>query len=134
MANQEDSERRRIVLHPRTAAARRVDRRRTYGSHVRGFSVQNDDVFELVATQRRSAIRYLIILFGSIAVALIALVVVPDLSEWTLRGVPLPWILFGPVLLFSIVVLAWRHDRASLRVERAWADEHKPEDRSGDLP
>ena len=67
MADQADAERRRIVLHPRTAAARRVDRRRTYGSHVRGFSVQNDDVFELVYAQRRSAIRYLLILTASIA-------------------------------------------------------------------
>ncbi len=133
MADQADAERRRIVLHPRTAAARRVDRRRTYGSHVRGFSVQNDDVFELVYAQRRSAIRYLLILTASIAAAIGALVLIPGFVDVTVRGVPVPWILFGPALLFEIVVLAWLHDRASLQTEKTWTDEHKPAEHKGDI-
>ena len=62
MGEVDGTNRRRIVLHPRTAAARRVDRRRAYGSHVRGFTVQDEDVFALVDEQRRSALRYLAML------------------------------------------------------------------------
>lgn len=128
MGEDQDSGRRRIVLHPRTAAARRVDRRRSYGSHVRGFAVQNDEVFDLVDDQRRAAVRYLVLLLTPLTLLLASLVFAPDLTDYAVRGVPLRWLLLGPITLFSIVLIAWRHDQSALRKERNWASIHQDED------
>lgn len=118
-------DRRRIVLHPRTAAARRVDRNRSYGSHVRGFTVQNNEVFALVEAQRKTAIRYLVLLMLPLFLVLLSFVFVPALTDFSLRGIPLPWLLLGPITLFSIVTIAWRHDQNALRKEQTWAAEHQ---------
>jgi len=120
--------RRQIVLHPRTAAARRVDRTRSFGSHVRGYTVQTEDVFSLVDEQRRTSIRYLISLLTPVLVVLLSFVVWPELTDWDLRGIPAPWLLLGPVALFSIVLIAWRHDRKALATERRWAENHEQSD------
>lgn len=125
MGQEEDSDRRRIVLHPRTAAARRVDRRRSYGSHVRGFTVQDADVFELVDYQRRRAVQYLAVLLVPVLFLLLSFAFVPELTDISVRGIPLQWLLVGPVVLFSIVLIAWRHDQNALRKERDWAAQHK---------
>lgn len=125
MGEAEGTSRRRIVLHPRTAAARRVDRRRSYGSHVRGFTVQDEDVFALVDEQRRSALRYLAMLLMPVLALLLIFAFVPGLTDHTVRGVPLEWILVGPVTLFSITLIAWRHDQSTLRKERDWAATHQ---------
>lgn len=126
MGENETVGRRRIVLHPRTASARRVDRRRTHGSQVRGFTVPDDEVFALVDAQRRVAIGYLLALLVPAGLSLMALVFVPGLVDVRLRGIPLPWLLIGPVLLLSIVLTAWRHDRRALRTEQQWSEANKP--------
>ena len=126
--SERESQRRRIVLHPRTAAARRVDRRRSYGSHVRGFAVQNEEIFELVDSQRKAAIRYLVLLLIPLTLLLISLVVAPELTDYSLQGVPIRWLILGPTTLFSIVVIAWRHDQNALRKERDWASIHQDDD------
>ena len=125
MDEEVDPNRRKIVLHPRTAAARRVDRNRTYGSHVRGFTVQNSEVFALVEDQRKLALRYLLRLITPVLLVLVSFVFWPGLTNFFVRGVPLPWLLLGPVTLFSIVVVAWRHDRNALRKEHEWTTEHR---------
>ena len=125
MDEEVEPERRRIVLHPRTAAARRVDRNRSYGSHVRGFTVQNSEVFELVEQQRKLAISYLLRLIVPVFLVLISFVFAPRLTDFSFRGIPLPWLILGPITLFSAVLIAWRHDQASLRIERAWASERE---------
>lgn len=124
-----DDGRRQIVLHPRTAAARRVDRTRSFGSHVRGYTVQTDDVFALVDEQRRTSIRYLISLLTPVLLVLLSFVVWPEFTDWDLRGIPAPWLLLGPVALFSIVLVAWRHDRKASATERRWAENHEQSDR-----
>ncbi len=121
MGDREDRARRKIVLHPRTAAARRIDRRRSYGSNVRGFTVENDEVFAMVDEQRRAAVRYLVVVVVPILLILASFVFLPGLTDKSVRGVPLPWILMGPTALFSVVFVAWRHDRRALRIERSWA-------------
>ncbi len=128
MEQDEESDRRRIVLHPRTAAARRVDRRRSYGSHVRGFTVQNDDVFELVDSQRRTAVRYLVVLLIPLSILLASFVAAPELTDFSVREIPVRWLLLGPVTLLSIVVIAWRHDQNALRREREWAAIHQDDE------
>lgn len=125
MDEEADPNRRRIVLHPRTAAARRVDRNRSYGSHVRGFTVQNNEVFALVDYQRKLALRYLIGLLTPVLLVLVSFVFAPGLTRFFVRGIPLPWLLLGPVTLFSIVFVAWRHDRNALRKEQSWTAEHR---------
>ena len=126
MGENEAVSRRRIVLHPRTASARRVDRRRNHGSQVRGFNVTNDEVFALVDVQRRAAIGYLLTLLVPAGLGLLALVLIPGLVDLRLRGIPLPWLLIGPVLLLWIVLIAWRHDRRALRTEQRWSEANKP--------
>ena len=122
MGEPSDNARRKIVLHPRTAAARRIDRRSSYGSNVRGFNVENDEVFAMVEEQRRVAVRYLITILAPIFLILVSFVFAPDLTDVSVRGVPLPWILMGPAALFSVVLIAWRHDRRALQIERSWAE------------
>lgn len=124
-ANGMNDGRRQIVLHPRTAAARRVDRTRSFGSHVRGYTVQTEDVFSLVDEQRRTSVRALISVLAPIVFVLLSFVVWPELTDWTVRGVPGPWLLLGPVALCSTVLVAWRHDRKAMATERSWAEQHE---------
>lgn len=125
MDKDDEANRRRIVLHPRTAAARRVDRRRSYGSHVRGFTVKDEDVFELVAYQQKRALRYLALILVPVLFLLLSFFFAPSVTNTSVRGIPLQWLLAGPVTLFSIVLIAWRHDQNALRKERSWAAEHQ---------
>ena len=129
MGEEEDTSRRRIVLHPRTAAARRVDRRRSYGSHVRGFTVQDSEVFELVDYQRRRGLRYLALILVPVFFLLLSFEFAPGLTRTSVGGIPLPWLLVGPVTLFTIILIAWRHDQNALRKERDWAAEHQEPER-----
>ena len=117
--------RRQIVLHPRTAAARRVDRTRAYGSHVRGYTVQTDEVFALVDQQRKASMRYLLVLFIPVVVLLVSFEIWPALTAWSVRGVPAPWVLLGPVFMASIIFLAWHHERRSRGFEEDWAEANK---------
>lgn len=117
--------RRQIVLHPRTAAARRVDRTRAYGSHVRGYTVQTADVFALVEQQRRASVRYLLALLIPVVTILLSFQLWPALTDWSVRGVPGPWVLIGPVFMATVVFLAWHHERRARRVEQDWAETHK---------
>ena len=87
--------------------------------------MQNDQVFELVDHQRKAAVRYLLAIVLPVFLALLSFVFAPGLTDFSVRGVPLPWILLGPATLFSIVLIAWRHDRNSLRTEREWTAERR---------
>ncbi|MFK8026399.1 MAG: hypothetical protein AB8G26_20765 [Ilumatobacter sp.] len=121
----ETPERRRVVLHPRTAAARRQDRARSFGGHVRGYTVDTDAVLELVRRQRRMSIRYLAVILVPLVCFALGLSFVPELGRLRPFGlIPLPWLLLGPIALFSIVILAFAHERSALRIEHEWAEEH----------
>jgi len=123
------AERRRIVLHPRTAAARKVDRTRAYGSHVRGYNVQTDDVMALMVEQRRASLRYLAAFITPLALTLAAMAVFPGLAQFQVGRVPLLWLVLGPLALYSTVLIAWRHDRFAERRENQWSQQHR-EDRT----
>ena len=120
--------RRQIVLHPRTAAARRVDRTRAYGSHVRGYTAQTSEVFALVDEQRRASVRYLLVLLIPVFVMLVSFEIWPALTDWSVRGVPGPWVLLGPVFMATVVFLAWHHERRARGVEEGWAETNKSAD------
>lgn len=112
---------RKIVLHPKTALARRHDRARTFGSHVRGYTVDTDEVLSLVRTQRRLSFRLLVVLLVPLASLPLVFHFFESSRTWRPFGLlPLPWLLLGPVALFSIVVAAGIHERRSLRIEEDW--------------
>ena len=116
--------RRRVVLHPRTAAARQQDRARSFGGHVRGYTVDTDDVLELVRRQRRVSLRYLAVILVPLVTFAIGLSFIPALGRIRPFGfIPLPWLVLGPVTLFSIVILAFFHERSALRIENEWSDQ-----------
>jgi len=112
---------RKIVLHPRTALARRQDRARAFGSHVRGYTVDNDEVMELLVRQRRLSVRLLCTLILPLLSFPIVFRQVPALSTWRLFGlIPFPWLLLGPVSLFLIAAVAFVHERRALSIENEW--------------
>lgn len=116
--------RRRVVLHPRTAAARRQDRARSFGGHVRGYTVDTDAVLELVHRQRRASLRYLALILVPLVCFAFGLNFVSELGRVRPFGLlPLPWLILGPGALFSIVGLAFFHERTALRIEQEWSDE-----------
>ena len=115
-----------MVLHPRTAAARRFDRTRGNTIHVRGHTVDNDEVEELWAVLVRSSMRYLAAVMIPIGLLLASLAFVPAVRTTRLFGLaPLPWFLIGPVLLFSIAIVAFIHERRTARFESKWSGEHR---------
>lgn len=112
---------RRVVLHPSTARARRHDRARSFGAHVRGYTVDTDDVLALMRRQRRTAVRYLLVIVVPLIAFAFALDRVPGLGSWRPFGLlPLPWLVLGPVGLFAIFALAFFHERAAQRIEDDW--------------
>ena len=74
------SAQRRVVLHPRTASARRLDRSRSDGGHVRGYTTNTDEVLEYMRAQRRLAFATFLPVVVCIAALLITTIVWDDLS------------------------------------------------------
>lgn len=123
MPSEPTPQRRRVVLHPRTAASRQLDRARSFGGFVRGFTVDTDDVIGLMAAQRRAALRTFAIVFGPLLALPVFFALAPDAA--TVRWGPLPplaWVLLGPVALGSIVVASAANAFAAERREDAWLD------------
>lgn len=117
--------RRRVVLHPRTAAARQRDRARSFGGHVRGYTVDADEIHRLMRRQRRGAMRVFAVAFVPLAALPLVFALLPAVATWRLAGAPpLAWLLLGPIALFGIAALAFVHDRRASRREEAWADRH----------
>lgn len=123
------SDGRRVVLHPRTEAARRQDRARAFGSHVRGYTVDSDEVTALMERQRRGALRCFVLIFVPILV--LPLVFAADSDLATMRLGPLPplaWLVLGPVALGAIVVTAAINDRIASRREDRWVQHRSAQD------
>jgi hypothetical protein len=121
---------RQIVMHPRTAAARR--RRRSRGGVVRGHVADPASVRELVARQRRLALSTLAVI-AALVLALPAVAAVWDgLSTTRIGRMPIVWLLVGPVAFPVFVVVARRHQVAADRVDAEWSrrvdgdDDHGP--------
>lgn len=117
---------RSVVLHPRTAAARRQDRARSFGGHVRGYTVDVDEVLELMRRQRRLSIAYLSVVLGPLLGFLAAMRAWPAIgTARTLLSIPLAWLVLGPIVLFTIVGVAFLHERSANAIERRWTEEHR---------
>lgn len=119
-----ESARRHVVLHPRTASARRVDHLRPSSGRVRGYPAEADEVLAFMRAQRRNGLW----IFGPASLAIAALFVASMLSDsfvsWRWGDVPMFWIVIGPVALFSLLAAAVFGERRTLRIERKWIDEH----------
>ncbi len=113
---------RRIILHPKTASARRQDRARTFGSHVRGYTVDTDEVLDLLASQRKLSIRLFLVIFGPVATLPLVFRFAPKVANWTpFGGAPFAWLALGPIVLFTIVLVAIWHERRALGIEERWS-------------
>ena len=120
------AERRRVVLHPRTAAARRFDRSRGRASHVRGHTVDTDEVLQLVRLQGKTSLRHVVVIIVPLLGFLALLALVPALRTARPFGLPpVPWLVVGPIALFSTAALAFRHERRSVRIETEWSEAHR---------
>lgn len=117
---------RTVVLHPRTAAARRFDRPLRHGSYVRGHTADADEVLDLMRQQWRTSLRFMAALVLPLLGFLTAIVVHPPLRTARLGGMPpLPWLVLGPAMLFGAAVLAFVHERRALRIENEWSRTHR---------
>ncbi len=115
---------RKIVLHPRTAAARQQGRRSSVGRRTRGYVADSERVFELVAAQRRHALRSLLILLVLIFGLPTLLILAPDLTD--LPSGPLPplhWVVAGIGLYSTLAIIGWLHERKANALDRRWVRE-----------
>lgn len=118
--------RRRVVMHPSTARARRSAQLRAVPT-VRGIPARPDAVAALVRGQRRLAGRYAAVL----AAVLALLPVVPALVDtpppgWP-PGWPAPaWLLLPTGALAVCYLLASSHARRATRLERRWLEATAP--------
>ncbi len=120
------SARRRVILHPKTALARRQDRARAFGGHVRGYTVDTDEVLQLLRAQRRLSFRLLATVLLPVGALPLIFRFVPEVGTASFFGLaPLAWVLLGPIALFSIVVVAVLHERRAVTIERRW--QHRKE-------
>lgn len=112
------------VLHPATAAARRHDRQRAYGGHVRGHTVRTSEVLDLMRQHRKHGIISSSIQIIPAAIAVISLQMVPELRTWQPVGpIPFAWLALGPVALGSIVVSTIFSERKAIKIDERWAEE-----------
>lgn len=116
---------RRIVLHPRTASARRLDRTRASGSSVRGHAVDTPEVLEYVRAQRRLGLQIFVPVITTLLLLLAASALFDGLGRAQVGDVPLLWLLLGPVSLFSILGLAVFNERRALRLEDQWTEDRR---------
>lgn len=113
--------RRRVILHPKTALARRQDRARAFGGHVRGYTVDTDEVLALLRAQRRLSVRLLAAVLLPVGALPLIFRFAPDVGAASFFGLaPLAWVLLGPIVLFSIVAVAVLHERRAVELERRW--------------
>lgn len=92
---------------------------------MRGYTVVTDDVMALVQRQRRVALTLLACILVPLLVFSLVVGRIDALSTWQPLGLlTLPWLILGPGVLFSIVAIAYVHERIALRIENEWSDEH----------
>lgn len=97
---------------------------------MRGYTVDSDDAFALMRSQRRGALRFFMLIFGPLVLLPLLFALIPDLSGTRLGPLPpLAWLILGPVMLSSIVVVAAVNDRVASRREDRWAQQHDEPDR-----
>ncbi len=120
--DERDAKGRRVVLHPRTAAARRLGRARARGGFVRGRAVEDAEVSALVERQLRATA-------ATASLLVVPLLLLPllfaggVLVDTRLAGVPLPWLLLGPLVFPWFWALGRRHERRAHEIEDRWERE-----------
>lgn len=113
---------RKIVVHPRTSAARRLGRSRSVDPWVRGWPAEPHAVERLVAEQRRLAL-------SNLALLVVPFLILPlvffttDLGSVRLGPLPpLAWVILGPGVFPFLLWVGERQRRAAERVERTWIE------------
>ncbi len=117
-----DGARRKVVVHPRTSAARRLGRSRSVEPWVRGYPAEPAEVDRLVDAQRRLALRNLVLLVVPF-LALPILFTTTGLGEARLGPLPpLAWLILGPGVFPFLLWMGDRQRRAAERVESDWIE------------
>ena len=115
---------RKVVLHPRTAAARQQGRRATAGRRTRGYSADSDEVYELVAIQRKLAFKTLALLLTLIFGLPTLMILVPAVTDLPSGPFPpLHWLASGIGLYIALALLGSMHERRANAVDRHWVAE-----------
>ena len=123
MTDGTDDDGRRTILHPRTAAARRHGRTESRGRYVRGHRADAARVEDLVATQRRLALRTAAVVVLVLAGLPLVFALTPQIIGWEPPiGPSLGWLLLSPGIYPLLVVIGRLHERAASRAERRWLD------------
>ncbi|MDH2424055.1 hypothetical protein [Sphaerisporangium sp. TRM90804] len=112
---------REVVTSPRTTAARRprypvtreIDEQTRLGEVYMG---------SLVRTQFRLALLVCAVLGCVVGGLPLLFLLVPELRELRLIGVPLPWVVLGGLVYPAFVTGAWLYIRQAERNERHFAD------------
>ncbi|GEP39243.1 hypothetical protein NPS01_29060 [Nocardioides psychrotolerans] len=76
----------------------------------------------LLREQLRLAARTILVLVVTVGSLPLAFRVFPGLSEVTVLGIPLAWLLLGGLVYPFLVLLGWRYVRRAERNERDFAD------------
>ena len=116
---------RRVVLHPRTASARRLDRSRIDGGHVRGYTTDTDEVLDYMRAHRRLALATFIPVVLVVTLVLVLTVIWDGLGTAQVFGINVLWLVLGPIGLFSILIVTVLHEKRALRLEHRWMDTHR---------
>lgn len=73
----------------------------------------------LIRSQLRAALTVVVTLSLSVGMLPVVFLLAPDLSNVTLVGIPLPWLILGVFVYPSLILLGWLYIR---QVEKAEAD------------
>jgi hypothetical protein len=112
--------RRRVVMHPSTARARRSAQLRAVPT-VRGIRAHPDDVVSLVRHQRRLAVAHAVLLAAVLALLPVVPALVDTPPPWWPPGWPSPaWLVLPAGALAFCYVLASSHARRATRLEQRW--------------
>jgi hypothetical protein len=93
---------------------------------VRGHIVETDEVLELLRLQARTSVRHVVVILVPLLGFMLLVALVPAIRTARPFGLPpLPWLIVGPVALFSTAALAFGHERRAVRIETEWSETHR---------
>lgn len=74
---------------------------------------------------RRLALATFLPVMAVIQILLVTTIVWDGLGTAHVGGVPVLWLILGPITLFSILAATVAHERRALRLEDQWMDERQ---------
>ncbi len=76
--------------------------------------------------QAKTSLRHVALILVPLLGFLLLMALVPGVRSARPFGLPpVPWLVVGPIALFSTAALAFRHERRSVRIETEWSEAHR---------